>query len=308
MYLLAEMVVGVSDWLPWLQAFRNESLIPLLVQMIDDRLKLQTEESLIEAILGMFITMATSRAGAESLLVSGLLQVLSLPLCGCLDNKLNPAPLISQPPGSSLLKPHPPTVWSHVWQLSVRVAGLMCHALSHLCLPALLDFTGAHQQRITMSLDIMEAIHSLQALETTRSCAFFVQLLLRHRRQVFSSLPAFYRSVAGCTLTLLASTATVLSRRATLKHIVKTMHAAGLLPSNYSPPVGRARIQVVEDELWVAGGALHEPLTQLQAGLVATLMSCLAAVKTFSPSLRDIVTASVSGHHIGHVSRGSSHD
>ena len=63
-----------------------------------------------------------------------------------------PRPLIVsvQPPGSSLLKPHPPTVWSHVWQLSVRVAGLMCHALSHLCLPALLDFTGAHQQRITM--------------------------------------------------------------------------------------------------------------------------------------------------------------
>ena len=41
MYLLAEMVVGVSDWLPWLQAFRNESLIPLLVQMIDDRLKVR---------------------------------------------------------------------------------------------------------------------------------------------------------------------------------------------------------------------------------------------------------------------------
>lgn len=43
MNLLSEMVVGVSDWLPWLQAFRNESLIPLLVQMMDDRLKVRVQ-------------------------------------------------------------------------------------------------------------------------------------------------------------------------------------------------------------------------------------------------------------------------
>ena len=59
-------------------------------------IQLQMDEPLVEAILGVFITMATSREGAESLLVSGLLQVLSLPLCSCLDNKLNPAPLTSQ--------------------------------------------------------------------------------------------------------------------------------------------------------------------------------------------------------------------
>lgn len=112
----------------------------------------------------------------------------------------------------------------------------------------------------------MEAIHSLQSLETTRSCAFFIQRLFRYRRQVFSSLPAFHQSVAGSTLTLLASTATVLSRKATLEHIVKTMDSAGLLPSNYSPPVGRERIQLVEDDMWVAGGRLYPPLTQLQAG------------------------------------------
>ena len=40
--------------------------------------------------------MATSQPAAEALLLAGLLQVLSLPLCGCLDNKLNPAPLSTQ--------------------------------------------------------------------------------------------------------------------------------------------------------------------------------------------------------------------
>ena len=58
--------------------------------------QLQTDEALIEAILGVFVTMATNQAAAESLLVGGILQVLSLPLSCCLDNKLNPAPLTSQ--------------------------------------------------------------------------------------------------------------------------------------------------------------------------------------------------------------------
>jgi hypothetical protein len=57
---------------------------------------MQTDEALIEAILGVFVAMASSQPAAEALLVSGLLQVLSLPLASCLDNKLNPAPLTSK--------------------------------------------------------------------------------------------------------------------------------------------------------------------------------------------------------------------
>ena len=57
---------------------------------------MQTDEALIEAILGVFVAMASSQLAAEALLVSGLLQVLSLPLASCLDNKLNPAPLTSK--------------------------------------------------------------------------------------------------------------------------------------------------------------------------------------------------------------------
>ena len=41
MCLLSEMVGGVSDWSPWLLAFRNESLIPLLIQSVDERLKVR---------------------------------------------------------------------------------------------------------------------------------------------------------------------------------------------------------------------------------------------------------------------------
>lgn len=115
----------------------------------------------------------------------------------------------------------------------------------------------------TQSLDIMEAIHSLQALEMTRSCAFFVQQLFCHRRQVCFSLPAFHNTAAKSSLALLASVAAVLSSRATLKHIVKTMHATGLLPSNYGAPVGRGRVQLGADESWVTGSVAF---SQLQNG------------------------------------------
>ena len=59
MYLLAEMVVGVSDWLPWLQAFRNESLIPLLVQTIDDRLKVRGHQYDVRLIYTMCLFLVT---------------------------------------------------------------------------------------------------------------------------------------------------------------------------------------------------------------------------------------------------------
>lgn len=65
------------------------------------------------------------------------------------------------------------------------------------------------------------------------------------------------------TLTLLVAVVTVLSRKATLKHIVKTMHSSGALPSNYGPPVGRGRVHI--DESWVTGSLAF---TQLQNGSV----------------------------------------
>ena len=141
-YLLAEMVGGVSDWSPWLQTFRNHSIVPMLIKLVDDKLKassiltpsppsshphlplhtltpshppsshpspcsltahlihfflqLKSDESFIEAILSMFLAMATTGAGAEALLVNGVGHTLSLPLGSALDTKLNPAPLAIQ--------------------------------------------------------------------------------------------------------------------------------------------------------------------------------------------------------------------
>lgn len=181
-------------------------------------------------------------------------------------------PVIFSPmqlPGTPVLKPHPPTTWSSVWQLSLRVAGLMCHSLSHLSLSPLLDLVGTHQLRISRALDVMEAINSLSSLETTASCLFFLSQLFRHRRQLCFSLPSFHNSILSSTLSLLAAVATILSRRATLKHIVKTMHAAGRLPSNCCPPPsGRGRGQGMKEESWAAGSGLHTALSQLQTGLV----------------------------------------
>ena len=116
---------------------------------------------------------------------------------------------------------------------------------------------------LPQALDIMEAIHSLQALETTRSSAFFAQQLFHYRRQVHFALPLFHTAAAEASLLLLSALAAVLSHRGTLKHIVKTMHAAGLLPSNYGPPAGRGRVQLLlgnADESWVTGSLAFSEL------------------------------------------------
>ena len=117
------------------------------------------------------------------------------------------------------------------------------------------------------SLDVMEAIHSLSSLESTKSSLFLLSQLFRHRRQLHFSLPSFHDSALSLTLTLLAAMATILSRRAMLRHIVKTMHAAGLLPSNYCPPSSeRGRGQLFGEEVWSVGSGFHGALTELQNG------------------------------------------
>lgn len=68
MNLLSEMVVGLSDWLPWLQAFRNESLIPLLVQMMEDRLKVRVQSVVHNVII-------------NDVMISSKLRTLSLRPC-----------------------------------------------------------------------------------------------------------------------------------------------------------------------------------------------------------------------------------
>ena len=149
-----------------------------------------------------------------------------------------------------------------VWAVGVYVCVWVC---VHVCICVCVIYTC---NMYIQALDIMEAIHSLSSLETTRSTVFFIQQLFKYRRQIFFTLTSFHTTAVSCTLTLLAATATVLSRRATLKHIIKTMLSAGLLPSNYNPPLSeRGRVSLVGAESWAPNTGLHVALTKLQTGL-----------------------------------------
>ena len=119
---------------------------------------------------------------------------------------------------------------------------------------------------LAQSLDILEAIQSLQSLESTRSSAYFVQQMSHYRQHCQFSVPTFHRCAIERTVQLTGCVAAVLSKRATLKHIVKTMHASGGLPASYGPPAVRGRVQMLPgsaDESWVASSAAF---TELQDG------------------------------------------
>lgn len=113
---------------------------------------------------------------------------------------------------------------------------------------------------LPQALDIFEAIHNLQALEETRSTCQFLQQLSHYRQQWKFALPALHQAVLERVVYLTSSTVAILAKRATLKHIVKTMNAAGVLPPELGPASvmerGRVRTsggQSDTNDTWVIG-------------------------------------------------------
>ncbi len=107
---------------------------------------------------------------------------------------------------------------------------------------------------------MFEAIRDLQSLEETRSVCQFLQQLAQYRRQWKFALPALHQTLLERLVYLTSSTVAILSKRATLKHIVKTMNSAGVLPPELGPASFRGKGHVRTsggqsdvDDSWVAG-------------------------------------------------------
>ena len=98
---------------------------------------------------------------------------------------------------------------------------------------------------ILQALDIFETTRDLQSLEETRSVCHFIQHLARYKQQWKFSLLSFHDMIIERIVYLASSTVAILSKRATLKHIVKTMHTSGVLPPEYGPAIlgGLGRLQ-----------------------------------------------------------------
>ena len=88
---------------------------------------------------------------------------------------------------------------------------------------------------LAQALDLFQAVKDLPSLqETVAVCRFFLALSYFRARWQFI-LPNLVTSLLEHLVALATGAVTILNKRAVLKHIIKTMYSAGLLPPDVGP-------------------------------------------------------------------------
>ncbi|XP_064385444.1 nucleoporin NUP188-like isoform X2 [Halichondria panicea] len=261
---LNEMVRAHSP-ASWLHPLAHTSLTTILIRRVDTLLSHDPPQS-VQSCLVTLLGLAQQREGAESLLMNGICHTLCI----------------------SVLPEHK----GELWLLAVKLTTSLLQSLGHQFLSHALDFVGVHQERLAASLDLYQTIKDLQCLQESEVvCRFFVTLTRYKSRWAYSS-PSLVGSLLEALVHLSTGTVALLSKRAALKHIIKTMYSAGLLAPDVAPvttvtrrkSIGRSVSLdqcVLDDSLLTSSPAF----SQLQDGLVSILLSSLCSLRHFSPPL-----------------------
>ena len=85
------------------------------------------------------------------------------------------------------------------------------------------------------ALDIYHVIRDLPSVEATKCVCHFLFQLSPFKQQFRFSMPALHSDLLGRLVLLTGSAAAVVSRSSTLKQIVKTMNASGVLEPGDGP-------------------------------------------------------------------------
>ena len=78
-------------------------------------------------------------------------------------------------------------------------------------------------------------LKDLSSLKETSCVCQFLSHLSRFKQQWQFSLPSVHTGLLQRVIVLTSSCATLLSNRANLKQVIKTMNASGVLPQEYGP-------------------------------------------------------------------------
>ena len=145
--------------------------------------------------------------------------------------------------------------WQSIWLLSVKLTSSLLSSLRHHFIPHALSFVGVFAERLTKALDVFELIKDLDSLEQTRTTCQFFQELAAYQKQWKFSLGAHHDLVINRVILLLSTSVAVLSKRATMKHIIRTMHTSGLLPPSAISQSAAADRRRARRRTLSAGGA-----------------------------------------------------
>lgn len=277
---------SAADLALYLEVLRQHSIISMLGMLLGEHLHLATDLEFVTAVFGLFISLSNFKSGGEALLMNRISHHINISLANTLSLKRKE--------------------WAGMWQLSLQLMCNLLDCLSHQFLDHALDFVGVYQERLLLALDIYQVMVDLSSVEETLNvCRFLFQLSL-YRQQWHFTMPALHSDLLQRLVCLTSSAAALVSSRSSLKQIVKTLNAAGLLAPEDGPLGGEGGVatkreesssprptlswmhedKTERDDAWVTTSPAY---TKLQDGLISILTSCLATLRHYCPPLNPMI-------------------
>ncbi|XP_019851271.1 PREDICTED: nucleoporin NUP188 homolog [Amphimedon queenslandica] len=291
-YLLSELTATIleddeSDQ-EWLLLLQDHSVVMILVQACIGHCEALSHPDFVNACFSFFLTLAMSNKGSRVLSGNNIFQLLNVSLCVVVD-KLNPQIQIGDV--KSLKELMPPSQWLKVWLSALKlVSNLLC-SQGHYVIEPVINFIGAHYDRLAWVLDIYIATRFMESLEETESVCQFFQVLVEYRSQWRTVLLQQHNITIERLLNLFNGAIAVLHRNR-IKDVIKTMDSHGLLQPEESSNAIKTKEHFspkVNDDSWIKFSPAY---LRVRDKLVSISISCLSVLNCYTPPLNDLFMCS----------------
>ncbi|XP_048244998.1 nucleoporin NUP188-like [Haliotis rufescens] len=283
--LLEELIEVIGDDQVWMPILQQHSILQTLLISVESFMKAKRGLPYVHAVFLLLLSVARSERGSAALSLADLTPHTCLVVTNCYTNEdIYSRPAVPLKSGSFFV----PMVqsWHNVYCLCMEVYSTVLAALRHSFLEDALSFAGAHQDRITQSMEIARISLLDTALrEAESSCDFICQLSAFSREwrlHLPDVLDKFLTSMVYMNQTFIA----LLIRPRYLLYVLEQQRGQDRVSkkdSFHSSPMLQHQAST-ED--------LEQPTTQLvcvQLRMLSILSRSLTALKHFTPDLCEVL-------------------
>ncbi|KAL5011424.1 hypothetical protein ScPMuIL_009975 [Solemya velum] len=286
--LLVELIKFVDSPDIWLAALREHAILQTLLISTEIYLKGRQGLHYLHTLFLLFLTIASSKKGAESLAMSGLTQHTCLPILSLYQISdllpLASAPVI--PPkkvGSGTL-----LTWHGVFCLCIELYNTVLVTLRYSFLEDMLNFLGSHQDRLLQSLEIARlGLFDIALKEAEQTCTL-IERLAHFSREWRMALPDTVNKFLRSMLYMCQTFISLLIRPRYLQLILEhhggqKRQGKGRDSSSPIPPILQHQTST-ED--------IEQPtvqLTHIQHSMLRIVCQSFSALKCFTPDLCEIL-------------------